>query len=151
MRRCCCCLMYTSPCSVTEAKGGGVPTSVSDNSEPRLCCLLLQSYYSCPPCRPLLPLNSPQRESPPPVLSCLPTTPVKTPDGIIRPPGRPLSPYHNTYPASSLHGFLRSPERHLYPMTLPRILPSLAVILSLLTPPTATPSGFPSPLNMRRM
>ena len=65
----CCCLTDTSLCSVTESCGGGVLTSVSDYSEPRICRLLLQIYYSCPPCLPLPSLDSPPREIPPPALS----------------------------------------------------------------------------------
>ena len=64
-----CCLPVTIPCSVTESWGGVVPTLVIDHSNPRLCRLLLRSYYSHPSCPTLLPLDFPPRESLPPSLS----------------------------------------------------------------------------------
>ena len=69
-----------------------------------------------------------------------PTPPVAPLHGIILPPGRPPSLSQNTDTTSSIHGFLCSPERHLHPMPLPRLLPSLAIVLYLLIPPNATPS-----------
>ena len=56
-------------CSVTESLGGGVPTLVSEYSDPRICFLLSQSYYFRPT-YPLLPLlDLIMREIPSPVLS----------------------------------------------------------------------------------
>ena len=58
------CLLATSLCSVTKSWCGRVPTSVSDYSKPKLCCLLLGSYFVRPPCPPLPPLEFPSRDSP---------------------------------------------------------------------------------------
>ena len=65
----CCCLLATSPGSVTKSWGGGFTTSVSDYLEPRICRLFLRRYYYPPPCTPLLLLDFTLREITPPYLS----------------------------------------------------------------------------------
>ena len=52
----------------------------------------------------------------------------------------PLSPSKNTDPTSYLHMLLNSHERHPSLMTLPHLLPSLAVVRYLMTP---TPPRLP--------
>ena len=79
-------------------------------------------------------------------MPCLLTPLVAPPHRIILPPGSSLYPYQHTNTASSLHGFLLSPERQPSLMTLPRLLPSLAIILSLLISHPYTLDGYPLPL-----
>ena len=130
---CCCCLPVTSRCSVNKSRGGGVSTSVSNYSEPRLCRLLLRSYYSHPPYPTLPPLDIPPRDIPPPALSANTARCAFTwyhPPTWDSPVSIPAYRYE-----SSLHRLLRSPEPCPSPMPLPCILLSIVVFLSLLIPP----------------
>ena len=70
---------------------------------------------------------------------------IAPPYGIILPPGCPPYPPHHTNPVSSLHGVLRSPDRRLSPMPLPRLLPLLTIFFSLMVPPPSRPARLPSP------
>ena len=79
------------------------------------------------------------------LLTYTPTKPVAPPHRIILPPGHPPSLYQDYDPASYLHRVLHSHERHPYIITLPHLLPSLAFVRSLLTPPPVTPAVLPSP------
>ena len=103
-----CCLPSTVPCSVTKLWGGGVPTLVSDYSEPRLCRFFYVAIIPVPPVRPSRSLIYPWGIVL--LLSCLPTPLVAPPHGIIRPPGIPPSPSQHTDPELSLRGVLCSLE-----------------------------------------
>ena len=102
-------------CIMTALWGGGVPTFVSDWSEPRLCRLLLHSYFPVPPDRPSHRQTYLQGRVL--LLTCPPTPPIWPLHSIILHPGRPPSPSQNTTPASSHHGVLLSPQFMVYMLT----------------------------------
>ena len=96
---------------------------VSDCSKPRLCHLLLRSYFPVNPVRPSHRQTSLQRRVW--LLPC-PSTPTLLPQHrIIHPPECPPSPSHNNALILSLHRFLCSHERRPSPMPMTRLLPSL--------------------------
>ena len=66
---CCCCLPATICYSATASWGVGFTTSVIDYPDPSICLLLLWIYYYRSPYPPLLSLDFPLSESPPPPLS----------------------------------------------------------------------------------
>ena len=130
----CCYLPATSPCSVTKLWGGGVPTSFIDWSEPRLCCLLLRSYFTVSPDRPSYRQTYLRGRFH--LLSCPLIPPVLPPHRIILMPGILLPMSHHNYTMSSHYGVLCSPGCCMSQMPLSYLLPYLSCCLL----PTDTPS-----------
>ena len=91
-----CVLLTTSLHFISESWGDGVPTSESDQSVPRICCLLLCSLLLKPPLPILLTYNVCTRGKPYPALPPHQSTPDLSSHRIICPPGNPLSPSEHT-------------------------------------------------------
>ena len=98
---------------------------VSDCSKPRLCRLLLRSYFNVPPACPSHHHTSLRRIVH--FLTCLLTLTFLPPYMIIRPPSFPLYPSYHTISVLSHHGVIRSTERYQYMMPLPHLLSSLHI------------------------
>ena len=127
--------MATSPCILTELLGGGDPTSVSDCSKPRLCCLLLHSYF---------PLEFSPRENIPPAMSTDATILASAQSSVH------LGDSHLCPRIMLLRCITMGPSDHLSIALILCICPlschPFVVALYLLISPLVTPSGFPLPL-----
>ena len=138
----CCCLMENSLFSMTKSWCSGFSTSVSDYSKTRHCQLLSHTYFSVRPSHPSL--HYPFFKGVLHILPCPPTPPIAPPHGINHPSRRTLFPDQNTDPLSSWD----IPLTWSSPVSKApaHLLPSLAVVSSLVIPPPTIPAVFPSPL-----
>ena len=111
-------------CSMTGSWGGGVPNLVIDYYKPKLCLLLLRSYFPVPHVRPSHRQTSLQGRFC--IMPCTPTPPVSTQHRIVSSTRRPPSLSHHIKPVSSLHTGESMLDKYIYQaMDIIHILPSI--------------------------